>query len=112
MKNQWIEFLYGRVTVRVTGKGLERFINVLIRNGLHIWNVKRHGTETITFKMRVQDALKIRRFARKSGCNISFLQRTGIPFLLKRLLKNSGFMIGAAAFIFIIFLLSNMIWGI
>ncbi|MED4227456.1 sporulation protein YqfD [Neobacillus cucumis] len=112
MKNQWIEFLYGRVTVRVTGKGLERFINVLIRDGLHIWSVKRHGTETITFKMRVQDALKIRRFARKSGCKISFLQRTGIPFLLKRLWKNSGFMIGAATFIFIIFLLSNMIWGI
>jgi len=112
MKNQWIEFLYGRVIVKVSGKGLERFLNVLTRNGLHIWNVKRHGTETITFKIRVQDALKIRKFARKSECKISFLQREGAPFLLKRLWKNSGFMLGAAAFIFIIFLLSNMIWGI
>ncbi|PLS01192.1 sporulation protein YqfD [Neobacillus cucumis] len=112
MKNQWIEFLYGRVTVRVSGKGLERFLNALTKNGLHIWNVKRHGTETITFKMRVQDALKIRRFARKSDCKISFLQRSGLPFLLKRLWKNSGFMLGAAAFLFIILLLSNMVWGI
>jgi len=112
MKNQWIEFLYGRVTLRVSGKGLERFLNILTRNGLHIWNVKRHGTETITFKMRVQDALKIRRYARKSECKITFLQRSGFPFLLKRLLKNSGFMLGAAAFLFIILLLSNMIWGI
>ena len=112
MKNQWIEFLYGKVTVKVSGKGLERFINILTRNGLHIWHVKRHGTETVTFKMRVQDAMKIRRFARKSGCRISFLQRSGAPFLLRRLLKNSGFMLGAAAFLFIIFILSNMIWGI
>ena len=112
MKNQWIEFLYGRVTVKVSGKGLERFLNVLTRNGLHIWNVKRHGTETITFKMRVQDALKMRQFARKSDCKISFLQRSGAPFLLRRLLKNSGFMLGAAAFLFIIFFLSNVIWGI
>jgi len=112
MKNQWIEFLYGKVTVKVSGKGLERFINILTRNGHHIWHVKRHGTETVTFKMRVQDAMKIRRFARKSGCRISFLQRSGAPFLLRRLLKNSGFMLGAAAFLFIIFILSNMIWGI
>ncbi|WP_413308689.1 sporulation protein YqfD [Bacillus sp. 1P10SD] len=112
MKNQWIEFFYGRVTVRVSGKGLERFINVLIRNGLHIWNVKRHGTETMTFKMRLQDALRIRKYARKSECTISFLQRNGAPFLLRRLLKNSGFLIGAVTFLLLIFLLSNVIWGI
>ncbi|QCJ43510.1 sporulation protein YqfD [Bacillus sp. S3] len=112
MKNQWIEFFYGRVTVKVSGKGLERFINVLTRNGLHVWQVKRHGTETITFKMRVQDALKIRHFARKADCKLSFLGRSGAPFLFRRLLKNSGFMLGAAAFLFIIFFLSNVIWGI
>ncbi|MDP4083469.1 MAG: sporulation protein YqfD [Bacillota bacterium] len=112
MKNQWIEFLFGRVTVRVAGKGTERFINILIRNGLHIWDVKRHGTETITFKMRLQDALKMRKYARRSECDITFLQRSGAPFLLKRSLKNSGFIIGAAIFLFLILLLSNVVWGI
>jgi similar to stage IV sporulation protein len=112
MKNQWIEFFYGRVTVRVSGRGLERFINILTRNGLHIWNVKRHGTDTITFKMRLQDALRIRQYARKSECTISFLQRNGAPFLMRRLLKNSGFMIGAVTFLLLIFFLSNVIWGI
>ncbi|MDQ0197252.1 sporulation protein YqfD [Neobacillus ginsengisoli] len=112
MKNQWIEFLYGRVTVKVSGRGIERFLNVLTRNGLHIWNVKRHGTETVTFKMRLQDAKKIRHFVRKSECAISFLQRSGVPFLIKRLLKNSGFLAGAAVFLLIILFLSNVIWGI
>lgn len=112
MKNQWIEFLYGRVTVKVYGRGIERFLNVLTRNGLHIWNVKRHGTETVTFKMRLQDAKKIRHFVRKSECAISFLQRSGVPFLIKRLLKNSGFLAGAAVFLLIILFLSNVIWGI
>jgi similar to stage IV sporulation protein len=112
MKNGWIEFLYGKVTVKVSGKGIERFLNVLTRNGLHIWNVKRHGTETITFKMRLQDAMKIRTYVRKSGCTISFLQRSGVPFLVRRLLMNSGFLIGSVICLFIIFLLSNMIWGI
>jgi similar to stage IV sporulation protein len=112
MKNQWIEFLFGKVTVKVSGRGIERFLNTLTRNGLYIWNVKRHGTETITFKMRLQDAKRIRRFSRKSECKISFLQRNGVPFLQKRLLKNSGFLIGAFVFFMIILLLSNVIWGI
>ncbi|HEY2421595.1 MAG TPA: sporulation protein YqfD [Neobacillus sp.] len=112
MKNQWFEFLFGVVTVKVSGKGIERFLNILTRNGLHIWNVKRHGTETITFKMRLSDALNIRQFARKSECKIKFLQRRGVPFLSKRILKNGGFLAGAVLFFFIILVLSNVIWGI
>ena len=112
MKNGWIEFLFGRVTVKVSGRGIERFLNILTRNGLLIWNVRRHGTETITFKMRLKDALRIRKFARKSNCSIAFLQRSGVPFLLKRLLKNSGFLSGFVVFFLIILFLSNVIWGI
>ncbi|GHH97042.1 sporulation protein YqfD [Neobacillus kokaensis] len=112
MKNQWTVFLFGKVTVKVTGKGIERLLNVLIRNEIHIWNVKRHGTDTITFKIKLSDALKIRHFVRKSGCRISFLGKSGAPFLLMRLLKNSGFLIGAVFFVVIVFLLSNVIWGI
>ncbi|WML54099.1 sporulation protein YqfD [Neobacillus sp. PS3-12] len=112
MKNQWIEFIFGEVTTKVTGKGIERFLNVLTRNGLHIWNVKRHGTETVTFKIRVRDAFKIRPFVKQSGCEVSFLQRNGAPFLFKRMLKNSGFVLGAVLFLFIIILLSNVVWGI
>jgi similar to stage IV sporulation protein len=112
MKNQWIEFISGKVTVKVSGRGIERFINVLIRNGLIVWNVKRHGTETITFTMRLQDALKIRRYARERDCSITFLKRAGMPFLFKRLLKNSGFAGGALLFLLLIMFLSNVIWGI
>jgi similar to stage IV sporulation protein len=112
MKNGWIEFFYGKVTVKVSGKGIERFLNVLTRNGFLIWNVKRHGTEPITFKIRLQEAWKIRHFVRKSDCRISFLQRSGVPFLFRRLLKNSGFLAGGILFLFIILFLSNMIWGI
>lgn len=112
MKNQWTEFLFGKVTVKVSGRGIERFLNILIRNGLMIWNVKRHGTETITFTMRLRDAMKIRQYARGKECSVSFTKRSGVPFVFKRLLKNSGFVLGAAFFLFIILVLSNMIWGI
>jgi similar to stage IV sporulation protein len=112
MKNQWIEFYSGIVSVKVSGKGIERFINKLIRNGITIWNVKRHGTETVFFNVKLRDITQLRMAARNCGCKIRFQQRIGFPFLLKKLLSNSGILIGAALFFITILVLSNMVWGI
>lgn len=112
MKNQWIEYYRGVVTVKASGKGIERFLNSLTRESIHIWNVRSHGTSAISFQMNLRDAKRIRTFARDSDCKLEFQQREGIPFLTKRMLKNSGFVIGAILFFTIITLLSNMVWGI
>jgi similar to stage IV sporulation protein len=112
MKNQWIHFYTGTVTVKCSGNGQERLLNALTRNGILIWNVKRNGTKVFTFKIRLEDAKKIRPLARKSECKIEFMERTGFPFFIKRLLKNSGFLVGGFIFIVVLFLLSNMIWNI
>lgn len=112
MKNLWIEFFGGIVTVKTKGKGIERFINTLTRSGIHVWQVKRHGVEAVTFKMKLKDVKKLRNLVRNSDCKIEFLQRTGLPFVYKRMLKNIGFVIGAPLFLFLIIILSNMVWGI
>ncbi|WP_053367181.1 sporulation protein YqfD [Bacillus sp. FJAT-27245] len=112
MKNQWVEFLTGKVTVKLTGRGIERFLNVLAKNGIQIWNARRISPDAVHFTMRLGDALRIRSFARGSECKVSFIRRKGAPFLLKRLLKNSGFLIGAFLFFVVVMLLSNIVWGI
>ncbi|WP_066049800.1 sporulation protein YqfD [Robertmurraya korlensis] len=112
MKNQWIYYYSGMVSVKVTGKGLERFINTLTREQVSIWKVKRHGVHAMSFEIKVEDAHKIRKVVRNSGCKIEFQRRTGLPFLIKRAIKNMGFFIGAFLFLVVITLLSNMVWGI
>lgn len=112
MKNQWFTFLRGKVFVKIEGRIVERVINQLLRAGITIWNVKRAGTETITFYLSLEDVHNFRRAVRASECKVTFLRGQGVPFLFKRLLKNSGFMIGGLAFFVIVFLLSNMVWGI
>ncbi|WP_141431499.1 sporulation protein YqfD [Bacillus sp. 03113] len=112
MKNQWIEFYNGIVTVKVTGKAIERFLNKLIRNGINIWNVKRLDSSAISFDMRLKDIKKIRLTVRGSDCKLEFIGRKGIPFLLKRVIRNSGFLFGFILFLGIILLLSNIVWGI
>jgi similar to stage IV sporulation protein len=112
MKNQWIQLFTGTVKVKLTGKGIERFLNQLTRNGVAIWDVKKHGTEAVTFFVHLQDVKKLRVPARESQCKIRFLERAGGPFFLGKLWTNSGFLIGACLFLAVIMLLSNMVWGI
>jgi similar to stage IV sporulation protein len=112
MKNQWISGLFGIVRVKVSGRGVERFLNQLTRNEILIWNVKRHGTQAITFQIRLSDIKKLRGPARESECKIRFIERAGGPFFLQRLWTNSGFVLGAVSFLALILILSNMVWGI
>jgi similar to stage IV sporulation protein len=71
MKNQWIYYYTGIVSVKVTGKGLERFINTLTREQVSIWRVKRHGVNAMSFEIRVEDAHKIRKVVRNSAVKLS-----------------------------------------
>jgi len=112
MKNQWTNYYTGYVKVKAFGRGTERLINSLTRRGLHVWDVKRIGTEALVFYMEISDIPKLRQIVRKSDCKVTFLHGKGVPFLWKRVLKNSGFLVGLFAFLFSIFILSNMVWGI
>ncbi|MGR3765076.1 sporulation protein YqfD [Rossellomorea sp. NS-SX7] len=112
MKNQWVTSLRGKVFVKMEGRLIERVINQLLRSNISIWNVKRAGTETITFYLALEDVHNFRRAVRSSECKVTFLRGQGGPFLLKRAIKNSGFLLGALSFFIIVILLSNMVWGI
>ncbi len=112
MKNQWLEFFSGIITVKAKGKGKERLINQLTQNQIFIWHVKKHGDDALTFRIKLNDVKKLRAAARKRDCKIEFLKRTGLPFLFKRFLKNSGFILGSLLFLITVLLLSNMVWGI
>ncbi|MEC2076516.1 sporulation protein YqfD [Metabacillus fastidiosus] len=111
MKNQWTSYLFGTVRVMISGRGTERFLNDCIRKRIIVWNVKKKG-EVVTFFIRIKDVHALREVARKNECKCRFGRRLGLPFLMKRSLRNSGFVIGIISFLFIIFALSNMVWGV
>jgi similar to stage IV sporulation protein len=112
MKNQWTSWLFGVVNVRIEGRGTERFLNDCIREEIAIWNVRRSQKDGLSFFIRLQDVHALRKVVRKNECKCSFERRVGFPFLAKRSWRNSGFVLGIIAFLAVIFVLSNMIWGI
>ncbi|NNV05438.1 sporulation protein YqfD [Geobacillus sp. C56-T2] len=112
MKNEWVDTLAGSVRVKVRGKGIERLINACVRQGMAVWNVKKHSADTVTFFIRLSDVKQLRHIARKSGCKLSFVGRTGLPFFWRRVWRNSGFWLGLLVFLAGVFLLSNVVWNI
>ena len=112
MKNHWTNKFTGYIKVQVKGRGKERIINKMLKDDILIWDAKNMGTETVVFYMRLQDVPELRDAVRNSGCKVSFLERKGGPFFALKLKKYSGLVVGLMMFFIIIFLLSNMVWGI
>ncbi|KAB7708731.1 sporulation protein YqfD [Bacillus aerolatus] len=112
MNNQWLAFFQGVVVVKVQGQGAERFINRLSRSRVPVWQVSRQGEQTISFSCSLKHIHEVRKAARAFEGDVRFYRGEGFPFLLKRLLKSSGFVIGAVGFLVIILLLSNVVWRI
>ncbi|MBM7660793.1 hypothetical protein JOC85_001565 [Bacillus mesophilus] len=112
MKNHWTIFFGGQVKIKVVGTGIERFINECVRQNINIWEVKRHPDSSITGSLPLKDLHKLRRIVRKSNCKLSFVGGRGLPFLFKKALYNSGFVIGIISCLLLLFILSNMVWGI
>lgn len=112
MKNHWTTFFGGFVEVKVTGQLVEIFINELVRRNIKVTAVKRLSDQAIHFAMPLGDVSKMRGILRKYPCKVTFLKRSGFPFLFRRLLLNGGFVVGFLLFLVCIFLLSNVVWGI
>ncbi|NSL50289.1 sporulation protein YqfD [Calidifontibacillus erzurumensis] len=112
MKNQWTNFFSGYVKIKVTGKLIEPFLNHCVKENLRIWNLKRINPNSVTGYLMLEDIPKIRKIIRKSECKLEFIGRRGIPFLLKKMISNSGFIIGLLAAVFLILFLSNIVWSI
>ncbi|ARK29328.1 sporulation protein YqfD [Halalkalibacter krulwichiae] len=112
MNNYWTNHLNGYVRVRIDGDYPERFLNRCIEHDISIWQIKRIGDKRIVCYMDVEDAKRIRPLLRQTSCKVTFVQRRGVPFLLKRILNRSGFVAGIAAFLVVMFVLSNMVWNV
>ncbi len=112
MKNQWLSLFIGSVRVKVQGRGAERFINACLRNGITVWDVKKHSEDITTFFILLKDIPNVRAVVRNSECKLYFIGKNGFPFFLKKMVSNIGFMVGISLFFIMIFLLSNMVWNI
>ena len=106
-----LRWLQGYVWFKIQGKFPERFINIVTKSGLSIWNTGRVNGELCAC-MYVRDYVNIRPLAKKSRVKLKITKRVGSPFFIRRYKNRVGVLIGAVVFILVIFVMSNFVWTI
>ncbi|WAA10378.1 sporulation protein YqfD [Fervidibacillus albus] len=112
MKNHWMKNILGYVTVRITGIGVERFVNRLMNDGIPLWNMKRDGSDSLTFQMYVKHISSLKKAVRHHRLKIRFIEKKGMPFAFRKAKSYTGFFLSFLFAILLILILSNMIWKI
>jgi similar to stage IV sporulation protein len=111
MKTKW-NHLKGYVRVEIIGQDSSSFINTCIQSGISIWDIQPLDNNRALVSISVTDIQKARGILKENKLKIRIKEKKGTPFLLKRMWKRNGFILGMLSFIFLLFLLSNMIWNI
>lgn len=112
MKNSWTNTFSGFIRIKIVGKYTELFLNRCIHENISIWHIRRMGDETIVCYLALEDVKRIRKIVKDTKVKVYFIEKKGIPFFIRRMTSRLGFVGGFIGFIAILFILSNMVWGV
>ncbi|NLY88272.1 MAG: sporulation protein YqfD [Firmicutes bacterium] len=108
---RWLlDFYHGYLVVMVQGKRLEEFLNRAVAKGIYLWGIRRPAPGRLLFRVRGKDFSLLRSSFRRCGCRGKILHRSGLPFILRRLLRNKGRWLGLAFFIAAVQVLASFVW--
>lgn len=112
MKSPTISQLRGVVRIVVRGASIEKLINEASHHGIEVWDLKPLKDGQMEMSLMLTDFFELRPLLKGTGCRMRIKQRAGMPFIILRLWRRKGFIIGFTLFIAIIFTLSSMVWDI
>ncbi|WP_050180917.1 sporulation protein YqfD [Domibacillus robiginosus] len=102
-------FLKGAVTVLVRGEEAPLFPGRLHQRGVTLKNLQYSRQNEVQFSLCLEDLGKLRQEARHFKGKVRFKERTGLPFLKKRIMRFTPFLLTSICFFILMILLSAMI---
>ncbi len=108
----WLNhYLFGYLSIEMTGFSPERFLNMCSVHEIELWKVINCGHSYQLF-MTVQGFRKVKPLVRKSKVRLRILKKFGLPFFLHRNKKRKLYAAGFISFFLILYSLSLFIWDI
>jgi len=101
----------GYLLVRASGEHVERFLNLLVSQGVQTWGVRRHEKGVVLF-LSVGAFRGIRPTARQTHTRVHIVQRIGLPFFLRQFRHRRMLVAGALLSAVTLYILSSFIWFI
>ncbi|MHB8170934.1 MAG: sporulation protein YqfD [Thermincolia bacterium] len=105
-------FIYGTVTLVVQGTGLEKFINMAVSRGIHLWDITRIGPDRMRVKVGLGGFWPLRHIGKRVNCRIHIEGKRGMPFIFSRLKRRRMLGLGAITFLVSLFVFSSLVWSI
>ncbi len=102
----------GYLRVRISGAGVERFLNLCLANGIETWELRACGERGAECCMELSQFYRIRPFVRKAGVRVRIAGRYGLPFFIYRNRYREGAACGILAFAGLLYLLTLFVWNI
>lgn len=107
-----ISYIRGYYVILVEGIGIEQFINHLIKNGIDVYNVTKINNSKMQFCIDRKDLNRLKSVYRGNKFEITVKQKTGIPFVLKRIYKHKGMWIFAVISLMLLMTMSQFVTDI
>ncbi|SFD55238.1 similar to stage IV sporulation protein [Lentibacillus persicus] len=102
----------GYVTVLIKGARPELFFQKCTEQNIVVWNIKKHADDKCTGNVKLKDIASLRRLKRGTHYKLSFTDKHGYPFLMKKFIRKKEFLIGIILSLMLVFFLSNVIWEV
>ena len=91
-------YIRGYVVICAEGCFLERFLNICMRRGIFLWDVKRRGDTCLDACISAKGFKALRQIAKKTKTRVRIKSRHGLPFLLFRYRKRRLAAVGVVLF--------------
>lgn len=105
-------YLRGSLQVDLKGAAVERFLNLCAIHDVAFWDVRCLDADHFTAWVSVGGFLRLRPYARKTGCRVHVLKRRGLPFSAKRAVRRWILWSSVLLCISAVYFLSGFVWTI
>jgi len=105
-------YIRGYVIIFVEGYFLEKFVNICTRRQILLWDIQRDRNSKMTLKVSIRGFKMLKPVAKKTGCRVKILEKRGLPFLLNRYRHRKTFLLGAAVFVVLFYIMTSFVWSV
>ena len=106
-----LKFLQGYVKIKLSGYAPERFLNLCSNHNILIWNLE-YEDDNYVFCISVQGLKRLKPILKKTRTKFVILERTGLPFVMRRYRKRKLFFAGIALCCGLLYTMSLFVWKI
>jgi len=107
-----LTYIKGFVRVSVTGRFVERFLNICMNRNIYVWNIKNRGSELLHMNMSIDGFKQMPSVAFKTKTKVKIMSRHGLPFLLKKHKKRKAFLVAGIVALTLFLCITSFVWVI